>query len=469
MTQHVIIIGAYGSAGVAVAQELAGNDEVELTLIDDGEPGGGLCILRGCMPSKAVFSSGAHEYQARRDGSISGSLDSNVEEIVARKDDYISEFAEHRRETVQELAARDDVEFVHDTARFVDDRRVEVGDRTLEGDYIVIATGSRVHVPDMPGIEDIGYMTSTDVLDATTFPDTGLVMGFGYVGLEMVPYLSEVGDMDLTVIEHDEAPLLDQADPAFGETLMDLYRKEFDVEIRTETRETSFEPTDKGVQLRVERAGDERTLEADQLFLFTGRRPAVSDLGLENTEIEPEEGWVAETMQTTDDPRVYVVGDATGKEPLTHVAKEQAERAAANIRADIADDELERWDSLTHRVVFSGLGLYPFARLGLTVEEAEDQGHDCVTVTHRVRDDGIFRIKHVPYGVAKLVVDADDGTVLGYQGLHHNADVMAKTMQIVIETGQDVRDIPDRSFHPTTPEVLDGLFQEASEQVGNGS
>ena len=465
MTSHVIIIGAYGSAGVAVAQELATDDEIELTLIDDGDPGGGLCILRGCMPSKAVFASGAHTYHARRDDSVSGDPDPNIDEIVARKDDYIAEFAQHRRETVHELADRDDVEFVHDTARFVDGHRIEVGDRTLEGDYIVIATGSRVHVPDMPGIDDIDYMTSADVLDATTLPDTGLVMGFGYVGLEMVPYLSEVGGMDLTVIEHDEAPLLDQADSAFGEALMDLYREEFDLEILTETREKSLELTDTGVQLRVEQNEDERTLEADQLFLFTGRRPAVNDLGLENTEIEPKEGWIAETMQTTADPRVYVVGDATGKEPLTHVAKEQAERAAANIRADIADGELEPWDSMTHRVMFSGLGVYPFARLGLTAEEAEEHGHDCVSVTHRVRDEGVFKIKHVPYGLAKLVVDADDGTVLGYQGLHHDADVMAKVMQVIIETGQDVRDLPARSFHPTTPEVLDGLIQEAREQV----
>lgn len=127
MTQHVIIIGAYGSAGVAVAQELASNDEIDLTLIDDGDPGGGLCILRGCMPSKAVFSTGAHKYQARHDDPISDDLKLDAEKIVEQKDDYISDFAEHRRETVHELANRDNVEFIHDTARFVDDRRIQVG------------------------------------------------------------------------------------------------------------------------------------------------------------------------------------------------------------------------------------------------------------------------------------------------------------------------------------------------------
>lgn len=465
MTQHVIIIGAYGSAGVAVAQELASDDEVKLTLIDNGDPGGGLCILRGCMPSKAVFSTGAHTYQARQDDPISGNFNLDVEKVVEEKDDYIAEFAEHRRESVHELANRDNVEFIHDTARFVDDRRIEVGDRTIDGDYVVIATGSRVHVPDMPGIDDIEYMTSADVLDATSFPDSGLVMGFGYVGLELVPYLSEVGEMDLTVIEHDEAPLLDQADAEFGRSVMDLYREKFDVEILTETREKSLESTETGVQLQVERGDDEQTLEADQLYLFTGRRPAVSDLGLENTSIESEKGWVEETMQTTDDPRVYAVGDANGKEPLTHVAKEQAQRAAANIRADIAGEELRPWDSLTHRVMFSGLGVYPFARLGLAEDEAEEQGHECVTVTQQARDHGIFKIKNVHHGLAKLIVDADDGTVLGYQGFHHDADVMSKVMQVVIEMGHDIRDLPDRAFHPTTPEILDGMFQKASERI----
>lgn len=465
MTQHVIIIGAYGSAGVAVAQELASQEDIELTLIDDGEPGGGLCILRGCMPSKAVLSDGAHKYQAEHEDSLSGLLDVNIHQIVAEKNNHIFGFAEHRREAVHDLADQESVEFIHETARFVDDRTVEIDGRTIDGDYVVIATGSRVHIPDMPGIEEVEYMTSVDVLDTSSFPDTGIVMGFGYVGLELVPYLSEVGDMDLTVIEHDAAPLHDQAAPEFGERIVDLYREEFDIEILTNTREKSLEAVDQGVRLHIEQNGDDRTLEAEQLFLFTGRRPALDDLGLESTSLDPEEGWVEATMQTTDDARVYVVGDANGREPLTHIAKEQAHQAAANIRADIDDEEPAPYDRTTHRVIFSGLGVYPFVRLGLTEAEAVERGHDCITVSRDAEADGIFKLKNVPRGRAKLVVDADDGTVLGYQGLHHHADVMAKTMQIVIELNHDVRDLPSRAYHPTTPEILDGLFREASDRL----
>ena len=225
---HVVIVGAYGSAGVAVAQELAQRrdspENVELTLVDDGEPGGGLCILRGCMPSKEVLSAGAHRFQARHDCRLTGSFpEVDLESVVEIKNEHTSNFAAHRRSSVHDLAERENVEFHHETARLVDDHTVAVGDRTIEADYVVIATGSTVNVPDLPGIDDVEYMTSADVLDSTEFPDSGVVMGFGYVGIEMVPYLSEAAGMDLTVIEHDARPL-DEADPAFGDALLDIYR-----------------------------------------------------------------------------------------------------------------------------------------------------------------------------------------------------------------------------------------------------
>jgi len=86
-------------------------------------------------------------------------------------------------------------------------------------------------------------------------------------------------------------------------------------------------------------------------------------------------------------------------------------------------------------------------------------------VSRQASDDGVFKAKAVPEGLAKLVVDRADGTVLGWQGLHYHADVMAKTAQVAVETGMDVREIPDRSYHPTTPEILDGLVRDAAAEV----
>ncbi|WP_435159546.1 dihydrolipoyl dehydrogenase family protein [Haladaptatus sp. DFWS20] len=464
MTIHVAILGAYGSAGVAVAGELADDPNVQLTLVDDGEPGGGLCILRGCMPSKEVLSASAHRFHARHDPRLSGTPEVDLESVVNLKDEHIYNFAEHRRGAVHDLAERENVDFYHDTARFVDDHTIHAGNREIEADYVVVATGSVVNVPDLSGIEDVDFMTSADVLDTTQFPDSGIVMGFGYVGLELAPYLSEAAGMDITVIEHDARPM-DEADPEFDDELLDIYREDFDIEILTETHEQRVESTEDGVRLHVERDGDERAIEADQLFLFTGRRPNLDRLGLENTSLKPDSGWVADTMQSRDDPHTFVVGDVNGREPILHVAKEQGFKAAENILAHARGADLEPYENVHHHVIFSATGVYPFARVGLSEDAAKDEGRNYIAVSRGASDDGVFKTKQAAEGLAKLVVDAEDGTVLGYQGLHYHADVMAKTMQVVIERGMDVRDVPDRAYHPTTPEILDGLFRDASAEI----
>lgn len=202
MKRHVAIVGAYGSAGVAAARRLADDPTIELTVIDDGDPGGGLCILRGCMPSKEVLSAAEHRFAARHDPRLEGPPPTvDLARVVETKTEHTAGFAAHRRAAVDRLAARENVTLYRETARFVDDRRLRVGDRTIEPDYVVVATGSTPVVPSLPGIEDVPVTTSADVLEATDFGETGVVMGFGYVGMELVPYLAEAGGMDLTVIE----------------------------------------------------------------------------------------------------------------------------------------------------------------------------------------------------------------------------------------------------------------------------
>ncbi|MEZ3144733.1 NAD(P)/FAD-dependent oxidoreductase [Halobaculum sp. MBLA0143] len=470
---HVAVIGAYGSAGVAVAERLAdhtGPGEVvdRLTMVDDGNPGGGLCILRGCMPSKEVLSAAQHRFQTRHDDRLDGEPpEIDLERVVDRKNEHTADFAAHRRAATDRLAEREGVVFRHDTARFRGPRELELvesGDR-IEPDYVVVATGSTVNVPDLPGIDDVPYWTSADVLDATTLPDSGVVMGFGYVGIEMVPYLAEAG-VDVTVIEHDTRPL-DDAPPGFGDELLSIYREAFDVDIVTETHERRVEGADGGVRLHTDHDGAYGTVEADALFCFTGRRPNVDGLGLDATAVEPEPGWVDATMRATadDSGRTYVVGDANGRDPVLHVAKEQGHVAAENIVADDAGESLTEYDPTPHYVMFAAAATYPYVRVGHTAQTAREAGHETVVVQRRAEDDGVFETKDAPRGLARLIVDRADGTVLGYHGLHYHADVMAKTAQLLVERGADVRTVPDRAYHPTTPEIMDGLFRAASKEL----
>ncbi|ERH03230.1 MAG: pyruvate/2-oxoglutarate dehydrogenase complex, dihydrolipoamide dehydrogenase-like component [Halorubrum sp. J07HR59] len=463
---HIVVIGAYGSAGSAVAEELqshVGGVIDQLTLVDDGDPGGGLCILEGCMPSKEVLSAAEHRFQGRTDERLEGRpQEINLTATVDRKDGHTGGWAAHRREGVHEIAETDGVEFIDETAQFLDDRTLRVGDQTIEADYVVIATGSSLNVPNLPGLTDVGFTTSADVLDATRLPDSGVVMGFGAVGLEMAPYLAEAG-VDITVIEHDERPL-DDHPPAFGDALLELYREEFDIDIRTEVYEDRVESTPEGVRVHLD-SGESVT--AAELFCFTGRNPNLDRLGLEHTSVTPERGWVDATMQTTDNPRVYVPGDANGRDPVLHVAKEQGRLAGQNIVAAAQDNPVEPYQHIPHKVTFAGVGLYPVVQIGHTTRSAHEAGHATVTVSREAADDGVFRAKDVPHGLAQVVVDADDGTVLGYHAMHYHADAMAKTMQVLVEMGLDIRDVPDRAYHPTTPEILDGLIREASARVAD--
>ena len=307
-------------------------------------------------------------------------------------------------------------------------------------------------------------LTSADVLDMSEFEDSGIVMGFGYVGMELVPYLAEAGEMNLTVIEHDSRPI-DEADPPFGSALMEHYRDAFDVTILTQTDEKEIEATaDGGVRMTVEKSGNTRVIEADQLFGFTGRRPAVDTLNIDSAGLVPQQGWVESTMQSRENEHVFVVGDANGHEPVLHVAKEHGAIAASNIRSHVAGEPLEAYENTHHHVAFTGLGVLPFARVGHSVESAQKAGIEHISVTRQAASDGVFKSKNVPAGLGRLVVGTD-GTILGWQGLHYHADVMAKTMQIAVEMGLDVESVPDRAYHPTTPEILDGLFRAATEEL----
>lgn len=465
MTTHVAVVGAHGSAAGPVVERLAAEPDLELTLIDDGEPGGGLCVLAGCMPSKELLSAAERRFAARTDDRIGADVpDLDLEQVVARKDESVSMYTGKRQSKMNSIIERDDVTLRQEEATFLDDRRLAVGDDVIEPEYVVVATGSTLSVPPIPGIEEVPFQSSADVFDTTEFPESGLVIGLGAIGLELVPYLSEAAGMDITAVEQLPAVLPD-ADPAFGTELVDHYEDAFGIDVRLGTRTERLERTeDGGVRAVVNDGETESTVEADQLFMFTGRKPALDRLGLNATALTPEPGWVEDTMQARDHERVFVIGDANGSEPILHVAKEEGEVAAENILRHRAAEALESYENVTHQVVFSGLADLPYARVGHTADSAEAAGIDHVTATQSVDSLGVFRSRNYSEGLASIVVGAD-GTVLGYQGLHPDADVMAKTMQLAVEMGLDVDEIPDRAYHPTTPEILDGLFSDAAAQL----
>lgn len=468
---HVAVIGAYGSAGVSAAETLlAGVDDgviadLELSLIDDGDPPGGLCILRGCMPSKDLLSAGAHRYAARLDDRLEGIPTVHTQRIVERKDEHVAAFVEHRQAAVDTMARRSEVSLYRSSARFIDDRTLLVGDDQLTVDFVIVATGSQPAIPPIPGIEQVHAHTSADVLDMTAFPERAVIIGFGFIGIELAPYLAEVGRSTVTVIDRNSHPL-SEVDPAFGQALQSLYTDAFGITLETGATPTRIDKDGADIIVTFEdEQGAERDVYGDALFTFTGRRPAIDRLDLSAAGIHVDSTWVDDTLATRDRPHIFVAGDANGREPILHVAKEEGIVAARNVIASVRGDPTESYRPIVHRIAFAGLGEVPYARVGHTDASARAAGFDPVTVTRHASDDGVFLVKGVPEGLAALVVDDQSRRVLGYQGLHHHADVFAKTLQVIVANELTVDVIPDRAYHPTTPELLDGLIREACDAL----
>jgi len=460
---HVLIVGAYGSAGGAAADvlsEAVGNEISKLTLVDNGEPGGGLCILRGCMPSKAVLSTAKTVYQTESDSRISGSSDIDLQSTIEHKDRHITEFAKHKRGSVHSMQGKN-IDFVQSEANILSENKVKLGNEMINPDYTIVATGSRPRIPDIDSIEEVDNLTGADILDKTELPDSVVVMGFGAVGMEMSAYLSACG-VDVTVIEHDTYPM-DDASDEFGRELINIYRDKFNIDILTNTYEQKIENTKNGVSLHVDTEEDEKQeIEADRLCTFTGRTPNTELLNsMKDVTIEPS--WVKSTQRIRGTESLYAAGDVTGDNMILHIAKEEGRTAAQNILRQI--NRLQsgiEYHPMTHRVYFTGVGKYPYVRVGKSASQGRDDGD--IVVTRSPSDDGIFKLKDADEGLAALTVEnnGENGfPIKGYEGIHLNADVMAKTAQMMVQKEMDVRKVPSVAYHPTTPELLDGLIRKA--------
>lgn len=457
----IAILGVYGSAGVAAADRLSdhvGGDIDNLYLIDGGRPGG-LCILEGCMPSKAVLSSAKHVHDAMTDPRVDGNVEVNTDKTIENKNEHINGFAHHREQSVKSIAEKDSVKLIEQDGNLEDENTIELEDgSSIDVDYSIVATGSSPNIPDIEGINDVDYLTSSDLLDMKSLPDSVAIIGFGAIGMEMSAYLASAG-VDVTVVEHDESPI-DNGSNDFGEELINIYRENFDIEILTETYEQSVEQTESGIRLEL----DSNDVYADRLCVFAGRVANIHSLGLDNVADSLTGEWYTDKLKVDSTDSVYVAGDATGDRMILHIAKEQGVLAADNIISDIQNDGLQNYSSPEHVVYFTGNGKYPFSRYGVSGDKGKTSD-DLLTIERQASSDGIFGLKNADHGIAKMVVEKDTGVVRGYEGLHLHSDVMLKTMQVLIEQEAVISDVPSRAYHPTTPELLDGLFREATDRT----
>jgi dihydrolipoamide dehydrogenase len=441
----MVVIGA-GSAGFAAART-ASSLGATVALIDKG-PLGGLCILWGCMPSKALLRSAEIAQVvsvARQWGVATGDVTVDFHAVMARKDQLIKGFADYRIHQIRELPR---TELIMGHARFLGPDRIAVGDRQLTGTHVVIATGSVPRVPPIPGLEDIGYLLSDEALSLTVPPRSMLVLGGGVIAVELGQFYARMG-VEVTLIE--AAPhLLPQEDLDVSEALEAALQGE-GLRIVTGADVRRAERRDGQKILVVAHEGVERELAAQEIFVATGRGPNVQGLDLPAAEVAMDGRRIRinEYMQTSN-PRIYAAGDAWGGSFLVHLAIAEGEQAARNAL------EHARMP-MDYRVVPSAVFTDPnVARVGPTEKECSLQGREVLVATYPFADLGKAEVMGgtALSGFVKLIADAFTGEILGAQAVGPEASDLIHELVAVISlrgTIEQFARIPH--IHPTLAEI----------------
>lgn len=453
----VLVLGA-GSAGYAAART-AGSQGATVALIDKG-PLGGLCILWGCMPSKALLRTSEVIELIRH----AGELGLDVAEptidwgrIQARRAALVKEFADYRIEQIHR--APNTTLFMGD-ARFIDAHTVQVGDKRLYGDSIIIATGSRPYIPPVPGLAEAGYLISDQALELPVQPKSLAVLGAGAIGLELGQFYQRLGTQ-VTVLQRSGHILSDE-DPDVAAALTAALTGD-GMAIHTQARVQSVRQVEGGRELTVQIGDEEHVIQAEQILVATGRTAAVDGLDLEAAGVRLTKGWLeVDELLRTNVPHIYAAGDVTGKRLLVHLAIQQAEWAAANALGKGTPKTADY--RLIPSAVFTDPGV---AQVGLTEKAAVLQGRRVLVGRYEFADHGKAMCMGTPAmkGFVKLLGDADTGELVGGAIVGPEAADLIHEVVVAMHyraTAADFMMIPH--IHPTLAEILTYPAEEIEEQ-----
>lgn len=450
-----VVIGG-GSAGYAAARTAA-SEGLRTAVIDGSKELGGLCILRGCMPSKTLIESanrmqdlheavefGLHAKDTGFDGS----------KIIARKRRLISEFAQYRAEQLESGK----FELIRGHARFATENELFVrlrggAEETVRAKTILVATGSVIRHPDIPGLAEARPLTSDDVLDNENPPKSLIVLGAGPVALEMAHYHRALG-ADVTVVQRSKH-VLSSMDYDISDAVqhgMERHGTKFVLGCRIIGAGASA----RGKWVRVAHDDREETIEAQEILLALGRDPATAglDLSAAGLDIAPGRPLATSDTQQTSVPHLFGAGDVTGKLEIVHIAIEQGEIAARNA-ARVLRGKNEQLETIDYRLRLFAVFTQPEAAMvGLTEREAAELGLDFAAATYPFADHGKSMVHGKTDGFVKLIADRKTGEILGGAVVGPHASELIHEVVVAMRyraTAAEFLKIPH--YHPTLSEI----------------
>ena len=454
----LIVIGG-GSAGYAAAR-VATDRGKRVALIERG-PFGGLCILRGCMPSKTLLRSSELAHLAAHADGLgvrTGGITIDYPAIIRRKEAIIRGFAEYR---IQEVRQRPLITLVEGSAHFLNPHRVEVNGAVLDAPRIIIATGSRVFVPEIPGLAGQGYWTSDEALDADALPQRLVVIGGGVIACELGQHFARLG-VQVTILERGPN-LLRRHDPEFGRALGGCFQEE-GITLHTDVQFHEVTRHGRSKMAVITTEGRRLSVHGDEILLAAGRTANIDGMDLAAAGVQGgAEGIVVDEHLRTSHPDVYAAGDVTGTFQLTHVAVSQGEIAARNALGD----PLQAADyRIVPDVIFSDP---PFARVGLSEIDATRAGRPVLAASYPYDDLGKAICTGQTKGFVKMLADPTTGEILGVGLLGASAPELIHEAVVAMHyraTVSDLLQIPH--FHPTLAEIFTYPAEELAAKVQAG-
>ena len=455
----VVILGG-GSAGYAAARTVAAGG-LRTAVVEGGEEVGGLCILRGCMPTKALLQAADVMHLVHRAptwGIHPHSVTFDFQQVMARKGRLISDFASYRSQQLQDGRFT----FLRGSARFVDANTLELSgtpSRRITARSFVIATGSKMAEPPLLALKRAGYITSDEALQLTQLPKSMVVLGGGAVAVEFAQFFQRFGTR-VTLIQRSEQ-LLKDFDPDAHETLSTVLRRE-GMQVHTGTSLVDAGVTATGKFVEFEQGGVRHRVEADEIFNALGRSPNTAELNLEAAGVRTQRGRIVtdDRMQTSA-AHIYAAGDCSGPYEVVHLAVIQGEVAGRQILQPGSEHRMDY--RLLTVVVFTDPQI---ACVGLTEREARSRGVEVRVASHPFNDHGKSMIMEALDGFVKLIADPRTGEILGGACVGPMGGELIHEIVVAMDRRMTVHALAAvPHYHPTLAEIWTYPAEELASQI----
>jgi pyruvate/2-oxoglutarate dehydrogenase complex dihydrolipoamide dehydrogenase (E3) component len=453
-----LVLGG-GSAGFNAAR-LAESLGLKTIIVDGAPELGGLCILRGCMPSKTLLYMAEVLHLAQK-GKTFGlkipSAKADMAAIHARKKRIIADFASYREKAL----TGGKFELIRAHAAFLDPHTVQLTNgRKLRARYILIGTGSKAAVPPVPGLAETPAWTSDEVLDLKFIPRSVIVLGGGIVACELSQFLHRVGSR--VILLQRSINILSDHSHAASTVIQQAMRDEgIDLFAGTHLQRVSHDS--RGVTVEFLCAGKVLRRRADYLFNALGRRPNTSSLNLAAAGVKTRITGqiVINRWQQTSAPHIYAAGDCSGPAEIVHIAIQQGELAARHAAG------IKKIKPIDYRLLLNVVFTDPqLATIGVLERELDLKKTKYLVAHYPFNDHGKSILMDANYGYVKIIAEPRRGRILGAEIVGKDAGELIHCFSGPLAMRATVFDLLRAPwYHPTLAEIITYPLEEIAETI----